>query len=70
MYCQGRYDVLHYCTGPHKCIESPERLSGTFHKRGIFTMKRIKGDIVYYALWLTAITSMVLASGAPDKWRP
>ena len=33
-------------------------------------MKRLKSDLVYYALWLTAITSMVLASGAPDKWRP
>lgn len=34
------------------------------------SMKRLKSDLVYYALWLTAITSMVLASGAPDKWRP
>jgi hypothetical protein len=38
--------------------------------KGGLSMKRLKGDIVYYALWLTAITSMVLASGAPDKWRP
>ena len=31
-------------------------------------MKRIKGNIVYTALWLTGIVSFVLASGAPHKW--
>ena len=33
-------------------------------------MKRIKGNIVYTALWLTGIASFVLASGAPYKWSP
>jgi|GEM_PF-3078253 len=31
-------------------------------------MKRIKGNIVYSAIWLTGIVSFVLASGAPHKW--
>lgn len=31
-------------------------------------MKRIKGNIVYAAIWLTGIVSFVLASGAPNKW--
>lgn len=30
-------------------------------------MKRIKGNIIYSALWLTGILAMVLASGAPHK---
>jgi hypothetical protein len=33
-------------------------------------MKRIKGNIIYSALWLTGIVSFVLASGAPNKWSP
>jgi hypothetical protein len=33
-------------------------------------MKRIKGNIVYTALWLTGILSFVLASGAANKWHP
>ena len=33
-------------------------------------MKRIKGQIIYTALWLTGILSFVLASGAPNKWHP
>jgi len=31
-------------------------------------VKRIKGNIVYTALWLTGIVSFVLASGAPTKF--
>jgi hypothetical protein len=31
-------------------------------------MKRLKGQIVYSALWLTGIISLVVASGAPHKW--
>lgn len=34
------------------------------------TVKRIKGNIIYTALWLTGIMSFVLASGAPTKWNP
>jgi hypothetical protein len=33
-------------------------------------MKRIKGNVIYTALWLTGIISFVLASGAPNKWNP
>jgi hypothetical protein len=33
-------------------------------------MKRLKGQVVYAALWLTGILSFVLASGAPNKWHP
>jgi hypothetical protein len=33
-------------------------------------VKRIKGNVVYTALWLTGIISFVLASGAPNKWGP
>jgi hypothetical protein len=33
-------------------------------------VKRIKGQIVYAAIWLTGIVSLVLASGAPNKWSP
>ena len=35
-------------------------------KRG--NVKRIKGNIVYSAIWLTGILAMVVASGAPNKW--
>ena len=31
-------------------------------------MKRIKGNIIYSAIWLTGILSFILASGAPHKW--
>jgi hypothetical protein len=33
-------------------------------------MKRLKGQIVYAALWLTGILALVLASGAPTRWGP
>jgi hypothetical protein len=33
-------------------------------------VKRIKGNVVYTALWLIGIMSFVLASGAPNKWGP
>lgn len=39
------------------------------HGRGPI-VKRIKGNVVYAALWLTGIISFVLASGAPNKWGP
>ena len=40
--------------------------------KGTSIMKRIKikGQIVYTALWLSGIISFVLASGAPNKWHP
>lgn len=38
--------------------------------KGTSIMKRLKGNIVYTALWLTGIVSFVLASGAPNKWSP
>jgi hypothetical protein len=42
---------------------------GIFRKLGKGSnVKRIKGNIVYAALWLTGIVSFVLASGAPNKW--
>jgi hypothetical protein len=31
-------------------------------------MKRIKGNIIYGAIWLIGIMSFVIASGAPHKW--
>ena len=33
-------------------------------------MKRIKGNVVYAAIWMTGIVSFVLASGAGHKWYP
>lgn len=33
-------------------------------------MKRIKGNVLTTALWLTSIVSLILASGAPNKWSP
>ncbi len=33
-------------------------------------MKRIKGNVIYTALWLTGILAMVVASGAPVRWAP
>lgn len=33
-------------------------------------MKRLKGQIIYSALWLSGILALVLASGAPNRWGP
>ncbi len=33
-------------------------------------MKRLKGEIIYAAFWMTGILSLIIASGAPNKWRP
>lgn len=33
-------------------------------------MKRIKGNVVYAAIWMTGIVSFVLAAGAGKKFVP
>ncbi len=38
--------------------------------KGSPIMKRIKGNVVYAAIWMTGIVSFVLASGAANKWHP
>jgi hypothetical protein len=30
-------------------------------------MKKLKGQLLYGALWLTGIAALVIASGAPNK---
>jgi hypothetical protein len=30
-------------------------------------MKKLKGQLLYGALWLTSIAALVIASGAPNK---
>lgn len=37
---------------------------------GTHSMKRLKGQVIYAALWLTGIMALVLASGAPNRWGP
>jgi hypothetical protein len=39
-------------------------------RKGTAQVKRIKGNVIYSALWLIGIISFVLASGAPNKWSP
>ena len=56
--------------GPTKLTEFLECRYVSFSRKGKFTMKRIKGNVIYTALWLTGIVSFVLASGAPNKWNP
>ena len=31
-------------------------------------MKRLKGNVIYAAIWLSGVLALVLASGAPHKW--
>jgi hypothetical protein len=68
MYCVCRYYLL-------SCLRTVGTHTQTHEMLGIFrklgkgsNVKRIKGNIVYAALWLTGIVSFVLASGAPNKW--
>lgn len=30
-------------------------------------MKRLKGNVIYAAVWISAILALVIASGAPNK---
>lgn len=43
---------------------------GRGQRKGISIMKRIKGNVVYAAIWMTGIISFVLASGAGHKFYP
>jgi hypothetical protein len=31
-------------------------------------MKRLKGNVIYTAIWISGILALALVSGAPTKW--
>jgi len=37
-------------------------------EKGSLGMKRLKGNVIYAAIWLSGILALVIASGAPNKW--
>ncbi len=39
-------------------------------EKGPIPMKRLKGNTIHAAIWLSGILALALASGAPNKWWP
>jgi hypothetical protein len=39
-------------------------------EKGLTLMKRLKGNTIHAAIWLSGILALALASGAPNKWWP